>query len=227
MSAFFEPPPPPPEDPEPEALQPPWFGPPAGTLPGVVALELVLAQTATVAVYIARLQGYPTGFGFDLVTVAAPGQADELDMDAALFGHRHRRGRPETLEAIDPERLRLGVQFSDGAKATNVSGFHHRQDPPTGPVLHAGGGGGGGGDWHQDQWVWPLPPPGTLSFVCEWPAAGIAVTRHEIDAQNIIDAASRAQALFPDQPPAPSSSSTYGATYGRPITASNPVAGSE
>ncbi|MGI8712738.1 MAG: hypothetical protein ACR2NR_06035 [Solirubrobacteraceae bacterium] len=206
MTDFFEPPPLPPEDPEP-LQQPPWFGPPAGTLPGVVALELVLAQTETVAVYIARLQGYPTGFGFDLMTVAAPGQTDELDMDAALFGQRHRRGRSETLEAIDPERLRLGVQFSDGAKATNVGGFHHRQDPPTGPVLHSGGGGGGGGDWHQDQWVWPLPPPGPLSFVCEWPAAGIPLTRSEIDAQNILDAAARAQAIFPDQPAAGPSAS--------------------
>jgi hypothetical protein len=37
-----------------------------------------------------------------------------------------------------------------------------------------------------------------LLFLCEWPAVGIAVTRAEIDAQLVIDAASRAQALFPD-----------------------------
>jgi hypothetical protein len=38
-----------------------------------------------------------------------------------------------------------------------------------------------------------------MSFVCEWPAAGIELTRHEIDAQNILDAAGRAQTLFPDR----------------------------
>jgi hypothetical protein len=45
---------------------------------------------------------------------------------------------------------------------------------------------------------WPLPPPGPLAFVCEWPAAGIAVTRSEIDAQLVLDAADRAQLIFPD-----------------------------
>ena len=45
----------------------------------------------------------------------------------------------------------------------------------------------------------PLPPAGKLAFVCEWPAAGIPLTRHEIDAQIILDAASHAQQLFTDE----------------------------
>ncbi len=167
---------------------------------GVVALELVLAHTERVAIYIARLLGYPTGFGFDVVMIAAAaGQDEQLDMGAALFGHHHRRGRHRQLDALDPERLRLGVQFSDGQKATNIGAFDYTQDEPSGPVMHAGGGGGGDREYHQEQWVWPLPPPGRLSFVCEWPAAGIELTRHEIDAQSILDAAGRAQTLFPDQ----------------------------
>jgi len=47
--------------------------------------------------------------------------------------------------------------------------------------------------------MWPLPPPGPLSFVCEWPAAGIPLSRAQIDGQSIIDAAPRAQTIFPDQ----------------------------
>jgi hypothetical protein len=35
--------------------------------------------------------------------------------------------------------------------------------------------------------------------VCEWPAAGIALARAQIDGQSIIDAAARAQTIFPDQ----------------------------
>lgn len=97
--------------------------------------------------------------------------------------------------------VEIGVQFADGAKATNTAGFYHDQEPPPGPVMHSGGGGGDGGDWHQAQWVWPLPAPGPLSVVCEWPAAGIPLTRSEIDAQTILNAASRAQALFPDEQP--------------------------
>jgi hypothetical protein len=48
--------------------------------------------------------------------------------------------------------------------------------------------------------MWPLPPPGPLSFVCEWPAAGIPLTRAQIDAQALIDASARAQEIFPNQP---------------------------
>jgi hypothetical protein len=71
-------------------------------------------------------------------------------------------------------------------------------------VMHAGGGGGGGGSWRQTQWVWPLPPPGILTLVCEWPAQQIASTRVELDAQVILDAAARAQVIFTDDhPPEP------------------------
>jgi hypothetical protein len=35
--------------------------------------------------------------------------------------------------------------------------------------------------------------------VCEWPAAGIPLSRAQIDGQSIIDAAARAQTIFPDQ----------------------------
>jgi hypothetical protein len=196
---FFEPPPPPEPEPEPEPRSlPPWIGAPRGVLPGVVALELIIARTDQVAVCITRLSAYATGFEFELHTKAAP-DLDELDIDPLLFGpHRHRRRRRGSPEHSMPDdMLRFGIQFSDGRKATNTGALHHLDEPPTGPVMHPGGGSGGGGDWRQDNWVWPLPPPGPLLFVCEWPAMEIAVSTAEIDAQLVIDAASRAQALFP------------------------------
>jgi hypothetical protein len=48
------------------------------------------------------------------------------------------------------------------------------------------------GNW----WVTPLPPPGRLEFVCEWPAAGIALTRVEVDADPIREAATRVTTLW-------------------------------
>ena len=223
MSSFFEPPPPPPE-PEPPPELPDWFGPPQGTLPGVVALELVLARSEIAAVCITRLAAYPNGFEFDVVTLTAPGQ--EYELDPMLFGpHRHHR-RQRRDEGIAGEILRLGVEFADGSKATNLQGRAGPDEQPEGPLLMDRGGGGGGGEWRQSEWVWPLPPPGRLSFVCEWPAAGIELTREEIDAQIVLDAAERARAIFggprPDRPGGRWSS--FGAlAFSRPQAATGPA----
>jgi hypothetical protein len=199
---------------------PPWLGAPKGVLPGIVPLELVLARTAQIAVCVTRLGVYPSGFDLDLVTMASD-EADELD--PLLFAgrrFRHRRRR-EGDEEIPKGMLRFGVEFADGRKATNtadqplanlaggtmsISTMTSRSDPPqepAGPVLNLGGGGGGGGNWRQSIWIWPLPPAGQLTFVCQWPEANIELTRHQIDAQIILDAATRAQVIFADVPPDP------------------------
>jgi hypothetical protein len=195
VNEFFEPPPRP-AAPEPLRYRmPPWLGAPRGTLPGVVAFERILAQTDKVAVCVTRLAAYPTGFELDFVTMTAD---DQDDLDPLSVHHHHGMHRGGADE-IPPEMLRLGVQFADGSKATNTGGFHHDRNPPAGPVMHAGGGGGGGGSWRQTQWVWPLPPPGPVGLVCEWPAMNIPLTRSELDAQTILDAAARAQVVFSDQ----------------------------
>jgi hypothetical protein len=194
LSDFFAPPPKP-DVPVPTRYRTPaWVAAPSGTLPGVVAVERVLAQTDKVAVCITRLAAYPTGFELDLVTMSAD---DQDHLDPMMFHHHHRMHRGET--DIPPEFLRFGIEFPDGSKATNTGGFQHDRRPPAGPVMHMGGGGGGGGNWRQTQWIWPLPPPGTVTLVCEWPAMGIPLTRSEIDAQLILDAATRAQVIFSDE----------------------------
>jgi hypothetical protein len=85
-------------------------------------------------------------------------------------------------------------------KATNIGGRGHGLGEPTDPVLDGMGGGGGGGRWRQDSWVWPLPPSGPVGFVCEWPAAGIPLGRHEIDAQVLLDAAGEPSRSSPMSP---------------------------
>lgn len=192
---FFERPAPV-EDPGPPPPSPPWTGPPHGVLPGAAPLELVIAANARAAVYVGRCSAYTTGFELELRVLVAPG-ADQLD--PSLGGVFHRPGRGNNYD----EMLRFGLEFSDGRKATNVGGpgmVPHKGEEPEGPLLRSLGGGGGGGRWHQDFWVWPLPPAGPLAFVCEWPAAEIPLTRAEIDAQPLLDASTRARELFPDQP---------------------------
>jgi hypothetical protein len=185
VSDFFDVPASPEPPPEPRYRLPPWLGPPRGELPGVVPLTLLLARTERIAVCVAGLQAYTTGFLLDLLTLTA--EEDE-ELDPGLFAHP--RGRRA-------QALRFGVELSDGRRATNVGpplgGLSGR---PDGPVLCPRGGGGGGGQWRQEMWVWPLPPPGPLACVCEWPEVGVALTRREIGAKAILDASQRAQVIF-------------------------------
>jgi hypothetical protein len=181
----------------PRYRMPPWVRSPEGTLPGIVPLELVLARTDKVAVCVAQIAAYPAGFELELTTMASD---DARECDPMLFGPHHHRGPRRPGADIPREMLRFGVQFADGSKATNTGArFRGPHDNPAGPVMHPGGGGGGGASWRQTLWVWPLPPPGLLALVCEWPAAGIEVTRHELDAQLVLDAAKRAAVIFSDE----------------------------
>ncbi|MGH3398770.1 MAG: hypothetical protein ACRDPO_29200 [Streptosporangiaceae bacterium] len=50
-------------------------------------------------------------------------------------------------------------------------------------------------DWRY--WVSPLPPPGPLAFVCAWPAFGIAESRAELEAAQILAAARNCIDLWP------------------------------
>jgi hypothetical protein len=180
---------------------PPWLAPPGGTVPGVVALELVLARSEAVAVFVSRVDAYPSGFALELMVMSE--LADDA-LDPLLFGPRRLRGLgrgPGSADkSLPEEKLRFGVQFADGTKATNTQeGVREPFQEPAPPVLHTSGGGGGSGRWYQSLWIWPLPPPGPLWLVCEWPSAKIALTRHEIDAQQILDAASRAQVIFSEE----------------------------
>ena len=77
---------------------------------------------------------------------------------------------------------------------TGIGGPHDHR--PKGPVLEGGGGGGIGQRYDLYYWVWPLPPPGRLAFVCEWPALGIPLSRYEIDSALIRDAAARDAPLW-------------------------------
>lgn len=219
MEFFESPEAPPPARRRERHSRPPWIAAPTGALPGVVPLELVLARTAQVAVCVTRLGAYATGIELDLVTMAGGEEADEFD--PLLFEGRrvHRRRNRNGASEIPDEMLRFGIEFADGGKATNtvdqplanlaggtmsvstsISGSETIQEPAA-PVLQLGGGGGGGGNWRQSIWIWPLPPPGRLTFVCQWPEAGIELTRSDIDAQPILDAAARAQVIFSDADP--------------------------
>jgi hypothetical protein len=182
--SFFEAPPPPPAP-----RDEPWLAPPDNVLGTAVALNLLLARTDVVAVRVGAAVAYPSGLDFT-VSVRRRDPGNEV---FDLWSPRRRE--------LPPELLRFGIQFADGSKATTLGAVWSdpQRGDPNPPVLMDHGGGGDDRRWDQEFWLWPLPPPGPLTFVCEWPAYGIAETRHEIDAAAIVDAAAKAKTLWPEQ----------------------------
>jgi hypothetical protein len=67
------------------------------------------------------------------------------------------------------------VQFADG-RAARVLRTSEDPDSPTAAAIR------------PTFWVQPLPPPGPVTLSCDWPPAGIPLTRYVIDARTILNA---------------------------------------
>jgi hypothetical protein len=202
VSRFFEPPPDRWPDQAALADPPPWTGRPQGVPLGVVVEGVLLARSGRAMVYVDYLDAYREGFELEIrasTSVAYHELAHEGDGSGPDPFGRHWPIVGERRDVLPPQLLRVGVEFADGRTATSIGG-HDR--PVAGPVMDAlrGGGHGRGGDshFHQGYWISPLPSPGPVAIVCEWPAVEIAVARHRIDAQIIFDAAEKSRSMFGD-----------------------------
>jgi hypothetical protein len=179
---------------EEEYVQPEWRGPPGESVGGVVRVEQVVGRSEKAAIYLTSLIAYPIGFELTTEVVTKPG------VDFLAFEMMHPRAHRSSNGEPDPELLRIGISFSDDRKATNLAFKRDATDPdPQRDLLLMPGGGGSGGHYsHQDYWVWPLPPPGPVTFVCEWPALEIAESAIELDGELIRTAAERARSVWDD-----------------------------
>lgn len=166
---------------------------PEGVIAGSVALELVLAQSASAVVGVGQFGAYKSGFELVLVVVAFD---EDLDLDFGMPNgfppHRRRREQPEPNEIF-----RFGVEYADGSKAQD---FSRRFFPPSdekrpGPRISHRGGSSSDDEWRHRLWITPLPPKGPLKFAVEWPVAGIPETITELDATPLREAASSALEL--------------------------------
>ena len=200
MGFFDVPPPPePPPPPETEPEGPEWFGPPGNVLGAPISDIVVLHRSERLAVAVVGLTAFPTGTMFSLLTKARAGlDLDELDMDPPWMRRQYgRRGSAD-------DAFRFGVAFADGRKATTLGDPFHRggatPEADSDIVLIERGGEGGSHTWNQGYWLWPLPPPGQLQFVCEWPARGLPETRATMDAGQLISAAAHAITLWDREP---------------------------
>jgi hypothetical protein len=180
-----------PEPPEPPEYRPPaWSGPPENELPATVALDVLLARSDDLAVWLSDALVYRKGALIGWV-IARRTPSMEARGHPLVFGPPARDGP------------RFGVGFADGRKA--VLGDHRRPfggDPATGPVLTPQGGGGSQRYWQGRVWLWPVPPEGPLTLAFAWDEADIGETVVTIDSLPLARAAERAIELWPDDRPA-------------------------
>ena len=101
-------------------------------------------------------------------------------------------------DELSDDFLRLGVVYADGSSWSNDDAVFPSDDqPPASPFLMSRGGGGGGDSDATNQWLWPLPPEGPLTFVAEWPRFAVPESTASVDAGELRRAAELAQDLWP------------------------------
>lgn len=204
VSFFDEPADQPPEFEEPEPHRVPWRGTSDDTTGVVVPLVRVLARTDDVAIIVGGLVAYPAGFDLSVITIA------RLATRSGIHPNPRGFGLPDGAYPAGAF-LRFGLRFADGSKATNDGfGRSPRSSGAGMRGLQPRGSGGGGRKYTSRYWCEPLPPPGALGLVCEWPKYGIAETEDVISADLILAAAAQAKPIWPEDVgiPEPSQSAT-------------------
>jgi hypothetical protein len=194
VSDFFPDPPEAPEEPEDDDPQPVWLNPPEDVLPGIVPVELIIGRSAQAVVMLTGMRAFTTGVAMTLL-VRTRVRMTRFDLNEEVFDGPYRHDQDVAWRR---DRLKWGFEFADGRRATSVDPWPDPADaqPPDRPVLSGGGGGGGARAVERDYWLWPLPPAGKLTVVCQWPQLGIGPTTSQIDADQVVDAATRAQPIW-------------------------------
>ncbi len=177
-------------------------------LPGIVPVREVVARADDAVVVLVAAHAYPQGCVLDVAAACRAGAhrggqwlGHPSKIDVVMFSQH-------AEEALPDEVLRMGVQFADGRKATTLEQHRlrwhtERVSPRHGPVLVSLSGPSGVArddlvEIHQRLWLWPQPPPEPFDFVVEWPAAGIALTRHRLDGTSIASAARTTSPYWPE-----------------------------
>jgi len=184
-------------EPEPIEARPPWDGPPHGVLPGLVPARVILARDDRMLVMVHDLRACPTGLLLTLALWHRQRRDRDLQRDVLedfVFAEHPRLGGRRRRGA-----LRFGLEFADGRRWSSVTHSPRDTRPdPEGPVLWTQGGGGDDRAYEMRFWLWPLPPPGDLTFHLEWSDLGIGPRSAAVNGQAILAAAARAEAIWPE-----------------------------
>ncbi len=177
---------------------PHWIHKPSDEIGVLVPHAAVIARSKQALVALAGFHVYSKGV--EILLMLRTLSEFVLDDPTGTRELMRRRIDP-TSDSLPDAVFRFGLEFSDGRKATSLDSHWWDPDwqtkPP--PSIHLGmTGGGGGAAFNWQVWLWPLPPMGVLTVVCEYPQAGIALTRYEVEAAPILEAASQSIKLWED-----------------------------
>ena len=213
MSFFDDLEPPDDDTREPEPRRERWRGVPEDTVDIPVALTPLVIRNDQIAIVLSEVVAYSAGFTFSLVAISRLSPAP-LPLNFGLPGMRSRR-------EANGGGMRFGLAFADGTKIVGPFQFQPSQGAQS-RVLRPRGGSGDRRRSAQTFWCEPLPPAGSMTFVCEWADYGIPETSRDIDVDAIIVAGTHATPLWPDDvelpedPSNPTGPTGYGSSsFGR------------
>lgn len=183
-----------------------WEGPPRHLRPGLSDVSVVLGRSASTVAALQAAWCYPTGVVLELAIHLKDTRREARRRVLEYLDRAQGRGQLDL--AWQPGGLRWGIETSDGQRVTTLHESPWASERPVDsepgdwfpdhPVLEPMGRPSyWGSAWNRDIWLWPLPPPGAITLVCEWTDRGIAQTVVQIDATSLHDAASRAEPLWP------------------------------
>jgi hypothetical protein len=137
------------------------------------------------------VRAYPTGFEF---TVTVRKATVDLNDHPEWWLHA---GKAEQSQAAD-RLCRLEVEFANGLRVGNAEEFSSVgvDGAPPEAGIRSWGGIGHHRRWVKTYWVWPLPPPGPMRFLCEWPTEKIPLREISIDGALLVEAAGTTEALW-------------------------------
>jgi len=169
-----------------------------GELPVGIAPLGVLARNDEGLVTVTGVQVYRTGLSLDL-TILVRKEPGGRSVHEGISRMRWILDEPDHAE----DWLWLGGEYADGR------GGHNAFDPHSGEFrgdeifLSAGRSGSSNRRTYQVYWLSPLPPPGTLTFVCTWPRFDSHETKTVIATAPILAAVPRSEVLWPVEPDDP------------------------
>ena len=154
-------------------VQPAWWAPPEDELGVAVPQNKVLARSERGVVALLHAVAYSSGVALEFVAAAR-----KLSRSATrrLFYEQHEFEPDDLPDGF----LRLGVELSDGSRASNLGGHRAHMNPaaePPGPIFVQRGGGGMG---RQDR-VFDAPGLLALAATARGPAAAVVRVAHRGD----------------------------------------------